>query len=117
MYPEGLDYRALAARERAKAMRELASAAAGGLRRVSRSVVGALARWHKRRATIAELSALDDRMLKDIGVSRGNIPALADGLMRARAASTDPAGKVIRQSPAGPSHRPAANDDRPTIAA
>ncbi len=38
--------------------------------------------WHKRRKAIAELGALDDRMLKDIGVSRGAIRELVDAQLR-----------------------------------
>jgi uncharacterized protein YjiS (DUF1127 family) len=41
-----------------------------------------LRRWHKRRKAIAELGALDDRMLKDIGVSRGAIRELVDTQLR-----------------------------------
>ena len=41
-----------------------------------------LRHWHKRRKAIAELSALDDRMLKDIGVSRGAIRELVDAQLR-----------------------------------
>ena len=41
-----------------------------------------LRRWHKRRKAIAELGALDDRMLKDIGVSRGAIRELVDAQLR-----------------------------------
>ena len=40
-------------------------------------------RWHRRRATILELSALDDRVLKDIGICRADIPEIARTL-RAR---------------------------------
>lgn len=43
----------------------------GGLARLWRNIRAAL----RRRAAIAELSALDDRMLADIGLSRGQIYA------------------------------------------
>ncbi len=41
-----------------------------------------LRRWHKRRKAIAELSTLDDRMLKDIGISRGSIRDVVDSQLR-----------------------------------
>ncbi len=44
-----------------------------------------LRHWHKRRKAIAELGALDDRMLKDIGVSRGAIRELVDAQLRHKA--------------------------------
>ncbi len=34
-------------------------------------------RWRQRRATIAQLESLDDRLLADIGLVRGDIPAVA----------------------------------------
>ena len=41
----------------------------------------AFANWHQRRRTIAELSALPDNLLADIGVERSRIPALVDSLL------------------------------------
>ena len=41
-----------------------------------------LRHWHRRRKAIAELGALNDRMLKDIGVSRGSIRELVDAQLR-----------------------------------
>ncbi len=41
-----------------------------------------LRHWHKRRKAIAELDALDDRMLMDIGVSRGAIRELVNAQLR-----------------------------------
>ncbi|MCH6588275.1 MAG: DUF1127 domain-containing protein [Proteobacteria bacterium] len=46
-----------------------------------------LRRWHKRRKAIAELSTLDDRTLRDIGVSRGSIRELVDAQLRFEAAA------------------------------
>ncbi len=48
------------------------------------NVVETIVTWHKRRRTIGELSALDDCMLKDIGISRSEIHVVADGLVTGR---------------------------------
>jgi uncharacterized protein YjiS (DUF1127 family) len=37
-------------------------------------------RWQRRSAIQAELNALDDRTLADMGITRGDIPAIAAGL-------------------------------------
>lgn len=50
-------------------------------RAARRGVQWYLAR-RRRRASIGELAALDDRTLKDIGVPRSEIPALVDALSR-----------------------------------
>lgn len=39
-----------------------------------------LAEWARREAVIAELSQLSDRQLKDIGIARSEIPAVALGV-------------------------------------
>lgn len=41
-------------------------------------IFDALTRWHLRRRVIAELSALDDRLLKDIGLDRCQLSAVAE---------------------------------------
>ena len=41
----------------------------------------ALRTWRKRRIAIRELGALDDHTLKDIGLSRSQIPAVVEGLL------------------------------------
>ncbi len=46
-----------------------------------------LRRWHQRRKAIAELGALDDHILQDIGVSRGSIRELVDAQLRFQAAA------------------------------
>ena len=43
----------------------------------------------RRRAAIRELYALDDRMLKDIGISRGDIQYLVDQQLSAEQAATE----------------------------
>jgi len=57
--------------------------AARGLGRAGRTVVSGLIRSHRRRVAIRQLHALDDRMLKDIGVSRGQIPLVVEGTLAA----------------------------------
>lgn len=93
IYPSGSgdlpyhDYLRRAREERARlASRLLAGAAKGtwaGLvatgRAVARGARGAGTRWaaaRRHRAAIAELRALDDRMLKDIGIERSQIRAV-----------------------------------------
>ena len=41
----------------------------------------ALRTWRKRRIAIRELRALDDHTLKDIGLSRSQIPSVVEGLL------------------------------------
>ena len=47
----------------------------GFMRRITKH----MARSHRSRATARELASLDDRMLRDIGISRGQIPTVAAG--------------------------------------
>lgn len=66
--------------------------------RVPRVTVGqlllrAVRRWQRNRA-INELSRLDSRELKDIGISRNDIPRVVEGLFSADEADAKPAPKV-----------------------
>ena len=45
----------------------------------------AIAIWRRRRIAYRELMALDDRMLQDVGLSRGNIPAVIAAIGRVEA--------------------------------
>ncbi len=77
-------------------------------------LTGAIARWQKRRWAVAELSRLSDHMLKDIGVARGEIRALA------RRAQSRPASHLrpVTANAAGrPAPTAAANDNIAGIAA
>lgn len=58
---------------------------------LQRSIIALSRRWERRRA-IAELGRLDDRLLADIGISRGQIPQVVDGLSR-------PQVRMIRPKP------------------
>ena len=49
-----------------------------------------VARQHKARSTAAQLSRLDDSILKDIGISRGEILGLADELASGRSDGVRP---------------------------
>jgi uncharacterized protein YjiS (DUF1127 family) len=47
----------------------------------------ALRRWHTRNVTIRQLSALSDWQLRDLGVTRGEIPSLVGHLVNGAPAS------------------------------
>ena len=47
------------------------------------SLVAVFKSWMTRRQAINELSALNDRLLNDIGISRYEIPAIVDGVRTA----------------------------------
>jgi len=68
----------------------LAGAAGTAVAAAARSATDAVRRWRRRRAALYALMALDDRMLKDIGVSRAEIPGLVDDLLRSPARDRPP---------------------------
>jgi uncharacterized protein YjiS (DUF1127 family) len=70
-----------AAREaRARELARLIGVAAGKVKTALNAVfVAPLARWRKREALANELYSLDERMLKDIGLSRSEIPFIVSG--------------------------------------
>ena len=43
----------------------------------------ALSEWRRKQQAYAELSALDDRSLADIGINRSQIPAIVEGFHKA----------------------------------
>lgn len=78
---------------RAQAVAALLTAGANGIARLLRSGISAgvdvarraiswLAREHQRRAGLRALMALDDHLLKDIGLSRSQMHAMVDGVFR-----------------------------------
>jgi uncharacterized protein YjiS (DUF1127 family) len=64
---------------------------------LSTALVKSVAAWSERRTAYRELSALDDRMLSDIGITRADIPAVIAGMTAARHVDgTDPLEAVRR---------------------
>jgi uncharacterized protein YjiS (DUF1127 family) len=68
----------------------------------ARGLAGRLVEWRRRERAYAELTALDDRALADIGISRAEIPFVVAGRV-ASATSTLSTGL-----PANANHRAAA---------
>lgn len=62
------------------AVGEVVGAAVGA----ARSALGALATWRDRRAAVREILLLDDRMLRDIGLTRADAWAAVDGTLGIR---------------------------------
>ena len=57
---------------------------------VQRSVLDPIVHGHRRRRTARALSSLDDVLLDDIGLSRGEITRVVDDMLRHRAETTAP---------------------------
>lgn len=71
----------------------LTGKATRGLTRMGRNVVSGIVLARRRRAAIRELQTLNDRILKDIGISRGQIPYLVEKQLSAESAEqTEPTG-------------------------
>lgn len=84
--------------ERAKAVADMFRAIGRGVK----SLFAGLADARRRRAAYAELNGLDDRMLRDMGLSRGELWSAVDGQARPAASNDNDTGKAA-----------AANDDMP----
>lgn len=99
-------------RRLAQARMEQAEAIADMVVGVSRFVKGlftGLVDGHKRRAAYADLNSLDDRMLQDMGLSRGELWAAVDGLAD-RGPSNDnqvAAAPAVAANENAPTHRAA----------
>ena len=73
------------------------------------NAVGAVRTWNARNAAIRDLSRLNDHLLKDIGIHRGEIRAVVNGMLgRPQAREHRPA---LRAAAAADAARPAANDN------
>ncbi len=90
-------YQLLGRRLQARAM---ASALSGLFRAVvlpGKKLAAAYVRARREATAIRQLGALDDHLLRDIGISRGSIPAAVAGLMnRPAVAGAAPAPVVLR---------------------
>ena len=103
--------RALRAQAVRQALRDLIRGIVGAVRQGAE----ALQRWHRRRVTYRELMALDDRLLRDIGLRRDQIPAAVEGLWRNESNPVAKRQAYVATVAGRPSD--AANDDRPDLAA
>lgn len=63
-----------------------------------------IATWYRRDALYRELAALDERGLKDIGITRSDIPAVMAGKFWRGGEARDGAGKVCESAPSVLSH-------------
>ena len=91
--------------ERAEAVADMVIAVSRFVKRLFTGLV----EGHKRRAAYAELNSLDDRMLRDMGLSRGELWAAVDGLAE-RGPSNDnelAATPVVAANENRPKHRAA----------
>jgi uncharacterized protein YjiS (DUF1127 family) len=71
-----------------------------------RNLFRSLIDWFRRRAAVTRLQRMDDRMLKDIGLYRGEIEAAVRGEHRPR--QPLPASSPAKAGPQGPQHKAAA---------
>lgn len=71
-----------------------AKTVAGSL--LGRYILKPLADWRARQRAMDELKSFDDRMLKDIGISRCEIPGIGDGTVVPRRAANENLGQQSR---------------------
>lgn len=82
-------------------------------RAVGSQAIDRLERWSRRRALFAELSRMSDRDLADLGIGRGDFPAILDGTYQREETAFIPAKQEARpltfvrdeEDVAGPSGR------------
>ncbi len=75
------DYLARAEAERAQQFPKIVFAAARGLAARLAGLWLGFRAGQQRRMAIGQLASLDDRMLRDIGLERSQIPAAVDGML------------------------------------
>lgn len=92
-------------------------AAAKSLRVGVSAALQSLRRWNKERHAIQELSALDDRILKDIGLERRDIRGVARSYARGEPAKTTAAEAAPAESAVRPVVRPAPQPAAPRFTA
>jgi uncharacterized protein YjiS (DUF1127 family) len=73
--------------------------------------------WNKRRKAIAELSGLSNYILRDIGVNRGEISAVVDGLLDVPVVDRFNRPRLVAQSSWPERCHTTANDDVAGLAA
>ena len=56
--------------------------------------LGAIRRWHDRRRVMHALSALDDRLLRDIGIDRNQVICVVEDRMNGAASEADGQGQT-----------------------
>ena len=82
------------------------------------AIAGAITKWHKRNKTIRELSKLNDHLLKDIGISRGEIRTFVDAMLTAPEPRRAARPRLVAAHSSVPSAHPApANDNQADLAA
>jgi len=74
-------------RMRAESLRSSVAGLGKGLGRMGRSVVAGVTRARTRRRVIEQLGRLDNRLLRDIGLERGNLVEAVDASLERRAPS------------------------------
>lgn len=99
-----------ARRMQAHASANLLVAIGRGVRKALEAVLAPYRVWHDYQTAFAELSALDDRMLSDIGIVRADIPRVAAGVWV-------PETRVAAQIKRDATVKPSANFNRPQVAA
>lgn len=105
-----LEVLATARRMQATASANLLVAVGRGLRKIVAAAFAPYRVWHDYQSAFAELSALDDRMLADIGITRADIPRVAAGVWTPE---TRTPARVKRDTTV----KPSANFNRPQVAA
>ncbi len=75
------------------------------------NTIDAVRMWRQRRAAIAELSRLNDHLLKDIGIDRNEIRAVVNGMLSRPSAPTHHPAPVLHVVSAPDPARPAADND------